>query len=195
MPTDARGVALIDILCSVAIVAILAAMSVPNLAGSLERERTLVGAQRLAGAMQRARLEALRRSASVALQIDISGIRTRFRMFVDGNGNGVLQRDIDAGVDTPIGGVEWLDQHARDVALRINQAVPDIGGGPGLKPGDDPLRIGRTSFVTFGPLGGSTSGTLYVSALQGPQMAIRLYGATGRTRVLIFNRGASRWEP
>jgi type II secretory pathway pseudopilin PulG len=195
MPTSARGAALIDVLCSVAVVAILAAVSVPNVAGSLERERTLVGAQVLAGSMQRARFEALRRSAAVALQIDVSGSRTCFRLFVDGNGDGVLQRDIQAGTDVAIGGVEWLDQHAGGVALRINQPVPDIGGGPALKPGDDPVRIGRTSLVAFSPLGSSTSGTLYIAAPQGPQMAVRLYGATGRTRVLSFNSASKRWDP
>jgi hypothetical protein len=181
-------------MCSLAVAGILAAVAVPIVAGSLDRERATVGAHVLAGYTQRARLEALRRAAVVALQIDVSGERTCFRLFVDGNGNGVLQRDIDSGTDTPIGGVEWLDQHARGVALRINQTLPDIGGGPPLNPGDNPLRIGRTSLVAFSPLGSSTSGTLYLAAPQGPQMAIRLYGATGRTRVLTFNRADNRWH-
>lgn len=192
--TDARGVALVDVMCSLAVAGILAAVAVPIVAGSLDRERAMVGAHVLAGYTQRARLEALRRAAVVALQIDVSGGRTCFRLFVDGNGNGVLQRDIDSGTDPAIGGVEWLDQHARGVALRINQTVPDIGGGPPLKPGDNPLRIGRTSIVAFSPLGSSTSGTLYLAAPQGPQVAIRLYGATGRTRVLTFNRTDYRWH-
>jgi hypothetical protein len=195
VPTSARGVALPDVLCSVAVVAILAAVSVPNVAGSLERERTVVGAQVLAGYAQRARFEALRRGAVVALQVDQSAGRTRVSVFVDGNGNGVLQRDIDTRVDPPIGGAEWLDQHAHGVSLRINQPVPDIGGGPPLQPGDDPIRIGRTSLVAFSPLGSSTSGTLYIAAPQGPQMALRLYGVTGRTRLLTFNSVSRRWEP
>jgi type II secretory pathway pseudopilin PulG len=195
VPTNARGVALTDVLCSVAVVGILAAVSVPNIGGSLERERTMVGAQMLAGLAQRARFEALRRGAVVALQVEQSGERTRVSMFVDGNGNGVLQRDIDSKADPAIGGVEWLDQHAHGVSLRINQPVPDIGGGPSLSPGDDPVRIGRTSLVVFSPLGSSTSGTLYVAASQGPQMALRFYGATGRTRLLTFNSVSKHWEP
>jgi type II secretory pathway pseudopilin PulG len=194
VPTDARGVALIDTICSLAVVGILAAIAVPIVAGSLERERATVGARVLAGYAQRARFEALRRAAVVALQIDTSGGRTRFTLHVDGNGNGVLQRDIDSGTDAAISGVEWLDQHARGVALRINQPIPDIGGGLPLKPGDNPLRIGRTTLLSFSPLGSSTSGTLYVSAPQGPQLAIRVYGATGRTRLLTFDTISQRWN-
>jgi type II secretory pathway pseudopilin PulG len=192
--TDARGFALIDIICSLAVVGILAAIAVPIVAGSLERERATVGARVLGGYAERARFEALRRTAVVALQFDTSGDRTSFRLFVDGNGNGVLQRDIDSGTDAAIGGVEWLDQHARGVALRINQPIPDIGGGPPLKPGDDPLRIGRTTLLSFSPLGTSTGGTLYVSSPQGPQLAIRVYGATGRIRLLIFDSTSQRWN-
>ncbi|MGH9386373.1 MAG: pilus assembly FimT family protein [Vicinamibacterales bacterium] len=193
--TSAHGVALIDVICSLALVAILTAVAVPMVAGSLERERTLVAAQVLAEYTQRARFEALRRAAVVALKIDLAGGRTSFTLFVDGNGNGVLQRDIDRATDLPITGVQWLDQHARGVSLRINQAVPDISGGPWLNPGDDPLRIGRTSLLSFSPLGSSTGGTLYVAAPQGPQMAIRLYGATGRTRLLSFNPSTQQWQP
>lgn len=131
----------------------------------------------------------------MALQIDVSGDRTTVTLFADGNGNGVLQRDISAGIDFAIGGVERLDQHARGVSLRINQPVLDVGGGSRLTPGDDPLRIGRTSLLTFSPIGSSTSGTLYVAAWRGPQMAIRLFGATGRSRLLTFNASTQRWDP
>ena len=64
-----------------------------------------------------------------------------------------------------------------------------------LEPGSDPLRIGRTALVTFSPLGSSSSGTLYVAAHRGPQMAIRLYGASGRVRVLMFDTRSGQWRP
>ena len=67
MPTDARGVALIDTICSLAIIGILAAIAVPIVAGSLERERATVGARVLAGYAQRARFEALRRAWAPAI--------------------------------------------------------------------------------------------------------------------------------
>jgi hypothetical protein len=67
--------------------------------------------------------------------------------------------------------------------LRINKEIVDVSGSPVLAPGDDPLRIGNTSMLTFSPLGSATSGTLYVAGLiRGPQMAIRVFGATGRVR-------------
>jgi hypothetical protein len=145
--------------------------------------------------VQRARLESLKRATAVAVRLEMLDGRTAVQLFADGNGNGVLQNDIDRQADPALTNVEWLDSHARGVSLRINQPIADVAGVSELATGDDPLRIGNTSLVSFSPLGSSTSGTLYVSAHRGPQMAIRIYGATGRVRVLAFDAQARRWRP
>jgi len=173
----------------------MTAIAVPVVGGTLDRERTIVGAQYLAGQLQRARLDALRRARSVAVRVEVIGDRTQFQLFADGNGNGVLQRDIDRGLDPPLTPRQWLDDQARDITLRINQAITDVAGAATIAAGGDPLRIGNTALVTFSPLGSATSGTLYVSARRGPQLAIRVFGATGRVRVLIFDAQARRWRP
>jgi hypothetical protein len=193
--TEARGAALIDIIVATALGVLMAAIAVPVIGGTLDRERTIIGAQYLAGQLQRARLESLKRARSVAVRIELAGDRTQLRLFADGNGNGVLQRDIDRGIDTPLAPPEWLDDQARDISLRINQDITDVSGSTALEPGDDPLRIGNTSLLTFTPVGSATSGTLYVSAQRGPQMAIRVFGATGRVRVLMFDARTRQWHP
>jgi hypothetical protein len=192
---DARGLALVDIVCGVAITLVMAAIAVPVVGATLDRERTIVGTNWLAGQAQRAKAEAVRQGRTVAIKLALAGGRTRVQLFADGNGNGVLQKDIDRGLDPPITVAEWLDDHARQVSLGLNQDVPDPSGTELLSRGGDPLRIGPTTLVAFSPTGTSTSGTLYVSAATGPQMAIRLYGATSRVRVLMFLPHVGRWQP
>ena len=51
----------------------MAAIAVPVIGGTLDRERTIVGAQYLAGQLQRARLESLKRARSVAVRLEIVG--------------------------------------------------------------------------------------------------------------------------
>lgn len=195
MVTSARGMALVDVLAATGLSLVMAGMAVPVVGGTLERERTLVGAHYLAAAVQRARLEALKRSAVVAVRLQELDGRTSVQLFADGNGNGVLQRDIDRHFDPALTMAEWLDEHASGVSLQINQTIADVGGGGELAPGDDPVRMGNSSLVSFSPLGSATSGTLYVAARRGPQMAIRVYGATGRVRVLTFDAQARQWRP
>ena len=189
------GYALIDIVFAASLSVAMAAIAVPVVGGTLERERIIIGAQYLAGELQRARLDALKRARSVAVRIAIAGDRTALSLYADGNGNGVLQKDIDKGIDLPLTPPSWLDDQAPDIALRINQPITDVGGSITLQPGDDPLRIGNTSLLTFNPVGSSTSGTLYVAAHRGPQMAIRVFGATGRVRVLMFDARTRQWHP
>jgi len=192
---ETRGAAFIDIVVAIALCVLMASIAVPVIGGTLDRERTIIGAQYLAGQLQRARLDSLKQARSVAVRVQLIGDRTQLRLFADGNGNGVRQSDIDHGIDLPLTPAEWLDDQARNVSLRINQDITDAGGSGNLAPGDDPVRIGHTSILTFSPLGSATSGTLYVAAPGGPQMAIRVFGATGRVRVLMFDAQTQQWRP
>ncbi len=193
--TNSRGAALIDIIVAASLGVVMTAIAVPVIGGTLERERTIVGAQYLAGQLQRARLDSLKRARSVAVRLEVVGDRTQLQLFADGNGNGVLQRDIDRGIDPPLTPLAWLDDQARDISLRVNQSIMDVAGSATIDPGADPLRIGNTALLTFSPLGSATSGTLYVAAQRGPQMAIRVFGATGRVRVLTFDSQTRQWHP
>jgi len=191
---DPRGYTLIETVVTASLCTVMGAMALPMIGRTLDRERTIIGAQFLAGQLQRARLESLRRARSVAVRLELVGGRASVQLFVDGDGDGVLQRDVDLGVDPSLTALEFLDDRSRDVSLRINQPVTDAGGSGELSPGDDPLRIGATALLSFSPLGGATAGTLYVAARRGPQMAIRVFGGTGRVRILTFDAQARQWR-
>lgn len=190
-----RGLALVDVIAATALATIVTATAIPAVAGALDRDRAEVGAQYLRAQITRAQLEALRRGTCVALRWSMDGAESRWQVFADGNGNGVSERDIASGIDPAIGPEDSLSRHAPGVDLRINQPVPDIGGSGTLDAGSDPLRIGRTSLLSFSPTGSATSGTLYVAAARGPQLALRVMGATGRLRLLRLDAGAGGWHP
>ena len=191
---DDRGYTLIDAVCAAAVCTIMGAIVVPVIGGTLDRERTIIATQFVAGQLQRARLEALKRARMVAVHLVIAGERTSLQLFVDGDGDGVRQHDIDQGIDPPLAPQEFVDDRSRGMSLRINQSVVDIGGAGELAAGDDPLRIGNTALLAFSPLGSSTSGTLYIAGHRGPQMAIRVFGGTGRVRVMTFDAQTRQWR-
>jgi hypothetical protein len=144
--------------------------------------------------VQRLRLEALKRNTSVALRFD-PVIVGEMRGYVDGDADGVLQRDIDAGIDLPLAPTARLEDRFAGVRLQIASAVPDPDGGGGtLAAGSDPVRIGSSNFVTLSPAGSMTSGTIYLSSPGGPQMCVRFVGATGRLRVLRFDTVTRTWR-
>jgi hypothetical protein len=54
------------------------------------------------------------------------------------------------------------------------------------------VRIGAARILTMSPDGTATSGTLYVQGRRA-QYAVRVLGATGRTRVFKYDTGARTW--
>jgi type II secretion system GspH-like protein len=145
----------------------------------------------LAGRMAAARLEAVKRSACVAIRFVQQADGYWLQSFVDGNRNGVLTRDITNGIDPPLTANERLDYHFSGVEFGIQPNV--IGIDPGPFNASDPIQIGSSTLLSFSPTGSSTSGTLFIRGLRGHQFAVRILGATGRTRIFEFNFERHLW--
>ena len=120
--------------------------------------------------MALARSHAVAQSRNVAIRFNWDGRDASIQMFADGNGNGVRASDIVSGVDLPLSSVVTLSSLFTGVVV----GAPD---------GSNPVRLGGSNLLSFTPLGTATAGTVYVRGT-GLQLAIRIFGATGRTRVV-----------
>jgi hypothetical protein len=139
-------------------------------------------------------MEAVTRSADVAVRFAASATGYSFAVYVDGNRNGVLASDIDNGVDWRLGPVESLPENFGSVDFGTMPGLPAIDSG-GTPPGSNPIRLGSSGSATFVPLGTSSTGTLYVRGYGNQQLAIRIYGETGKTRILKFDVRSRQWNP
>ena len=72
--------------------------------------------------------------------------------------------------------------------------LPSVEPG-GEPPGVDPVKLGAANILTFTPAGTSSSGSLYILGRKGTQYVIRIFGASGKTRVLKFDRRVRHWKP
>jgi prepilin-type N-terminal cleavage/methylation domain-containing protein len=188
-----QGYSLLEVLMAIAVSVIVCGAAVPLAHGSVDRTRTAGAARYVAGRLAAARFEAVKRSAHVAVRFVDAGDGYLMRTYVDGNGNGVLTRDIARALDTPITLEERLDAQFSNVTFGI---LPDVTS---LDPGepfnaDDPIQIGASTLLSFSPTGACTSGTLFIRGLRGTQFAVRVLGATARTRVFEFNFGDKTWR-
>ena len=190
---DQRGAALIDVVISAGLVAVLSGIAIPAWVATRQSGATRASARFVAARLQQARVEALKRNVSVALRFDPEDL-DRFAIFADGDDDGVLESDVTSGIDRRIVPEQRLSDFTGQVSLRIWQDVPEPETGTVLTAGSDPLRIGSSNFVSFSPMGSSTSGTLYLASPSGPQTAVRILGATGRMRVLRFNPARRQWD-
>ncbi|HKY21483.1 MAG TPA: prepilin-type N-terminal cleavage/methylation domain-containing protein [Vicinamibacterales bacterium] len=188
-----RGFSLLEVLAAISILVIVAGAAVPLAHNSVERSRAAAAASYVSGRAAKARFEAVKRSAFVAIRFVENADGYWFRTYVDGNGNGVLARDINSGVDRPITSAEQLDHHFPGVTFGIESNVPSLDS-PQILNTRDPIQIGNSTLLSFNPNGCSSSGTLFIRGQRASQFAVRVLGATGRTRVFQFSFDDRTWR-
>lgn len=186
----AGGFTLIELLLAIALAIVLAGMALPLTASAIDELRTAAAARYLAARIMQGRMDAIRRSTAVALRFELSDPDYAFVPYADGNGNGVRTADIRRGADPPVGSPQQLGHNFPGVRFGLMADLPDVDGGP--SGGTDGVRIGAARLLTLSPNGTATSGTLYVQGRRA-QYAVRVLGATGRTRVLKYDTGAGTW--
>jgi hypothetical protein len=158
-------------------------VAIPQVQAASNRTMTWSAARYLAARMATARTQAIMRSATVALRFIRRADGVSYRMFADGNRDGVRAADIAVSIDYPLGGSTRL----ADMFPRVDIAVTSEAGST------DPVRVGTSDLLSFTAIGTATPGSIYVRGRDGLQLAIRIFGPTGRTRIQRFDSRTARW--
>jgi Tfp pilus assembly protein FimT len=187
------GAVLVDLVAACGVMAVVAAVTLPAIQVSREREEPRMAARFVAQRLQALRLQALRRNRMVAMRFDPDDLG-RIGTYVDGDGDGVLERDIEIGTDLTLEAEAHLADYFSGTSFRVRSTVPSPDTTAIVAEGSDPIRIGSSNLLSFSPLGSATSGTIYLAAGAGPQMCVRVLGATGRIRVLWFDSASVTWR-
>ena len=177
----------------VALLALTGAIALPSILGGLDDARAVAAARYLAALARLTRVQAATRSTHVGLRFEREGGTYRYAVYVDGNGNGLRSRNVRRGIDEPITSVERIGDRFPGVAFGVAEGVARISDGRAMRAGTDPVRLGSAHTLTFSPLGTATSGTIFLRSRTGRQYAVRVLGATGRTRVLEFRHETGSW--
>lgn len=191
------GYTLIEMLVVLALIAITATLGFPLLQGALATRRVELAAAEVAGTLRLARTFAARHSTNVAVRFEprAAGGAT-FSLVRDGDGDGVLSADIASGVDPLV----IRSRPLADIGGRIRFGFP-----PGIVPRDpadhshrldrldDPIRFNRSNLASFDPLGASTPGSVYITDGVDRLAVVRVYGRTGKVKVLLYDSEREVW--
>ena len=192
-----RGFTLIELLAVLAVLAIVLAMGVPPLLDTFAQLRVNLAASEAATQIRLARMTAVRSRAYVALRFERRDGAVWTAVYGDGDGDGVRSRDIERGTDPRL---------RRPVPLRRTGASVRLGFPPGKPPRDpgsprrrlgrldDPIRFNRSDMVSFSPIGASTPGSLYFTDGKSRLAAVRVYGRTGKVKVLVYDAETEEWK-
>jgi hypothetical protein len=185
------GYVFVELLLVCGLLATLAGMAIPELRTAMDDYQTAGAARYLSARLQRTRMEAVKRSSDVALRfVQVNG-GWSYAVYVDGNRNGVRTVDIDRRIDWLLSPAERLSDQFAGVDIGVLSNLPGVDGGP--PPGADPLKLGSSNLLTFSAAGTSSSGSVYIRG-QNAQYVVRVFGETGRTRVLKFLARTRQWN-
>lgn len=197
MKRSQRGFQLLELVIVLALFILLATLTAPPLLRISSELRLRLAAQEVSSAMGLARALAVRHCANVALKFRPRpfGAAT-WSLYRDGDGDGVLNRDIDTGVDPILTRPRRLEQIGNRVRFGFppGRRVRDPGDpGVWLK-GDDAIRFNTSDLASFSPLGGSTPGTVYLTDGRSQLAAVRVTGRTGKVKVIVYDFAAEVWK-
>ena len=184
------GTSLAELLIVLALASTLVAFAVPTAGATIDAGRISQAANVMAARFRLARLEAVSQSRSIGLVFDQVGSRWTFRVCRDGNANGVRRAEIASGTDACVDGPFDLEALFPGVQVAVDATLRGPGGEP---PSPDPVRFGSSDLASFSALGSCTAGTLFLRSPMGAQYAVRVAGATGRTRVLRYAPSTRSW--
>jgi prepilin-type N-terminal cleavage/methylation domain-containing protein len=198
MTTRERGFTLAELLLCLAILSLLLAAGVPPLIRCATALRLHLAADEVVAALRGSRSLAIRLGANVAVKFrpQADGFAT-WAVYRDGDGDGVLSRDITSGVDPQVVPPRRLEQLGRRMHFGFPQGrTARDPGDPShlLHPDDDPIRFNSSDMASFGPLGTSTPGSLYLTDGQSDLVAVRVFGRTGKVKVIVYDFEQQIWR-
>jgi type II secretory pathway pseudopilin PulG len=198
MKRSERGFQLVELLVVLALIFIMACMNVPSILRISGQWRLRLAAEEVVAAMRLARAHALRQCANVAVKFRprADGHAT-YSLYRDSDGDGVLNRDIDRGVDPLIAPPRRLEQIGSQVRFGFppgRLARDPASPRKWLRNGDDPIRFNNSNLASFGPLGTATPGTVFLTDGQSGLAAVRVTGRTGRVKVVVYDFREEVWK-
>ncbi len=198
MRRSEKGFQLLELVVCLWILSVFLTLVAPPLFRLSAETRLRLAAEEIVAALQRARWLAARRGMNVAVRFRYNpGGAATYAIYRDGNGDGVLNRDIEAGADPEVAPPRRLDQIGRRVGIGLPPGKPVRDPSEPrvlLRQGDDPIRFNRSDLASFGPLGTSTPGSVFVTDGQGGVAAVRVYSRTGKVKVIVYDFQKEVWE-
>lgn len=189
-----HGHTLLELLIALAIIGLLACITMPAFANYRRRNSVIAAARELEATLRFVRSRAITRSAHTGIKFTGGGSRWSFAVYDDGDGDGIRNDDIRKGIDLLVGRPQPLmpQLHVARIGL-LPYAIKDPDGDP-LPPTKAPVAFNNSTICSFSPLGSGTPGSIYVTDDAGELYCLRVLGSSGRVRVMHYAASRRVWE-
>ncbi|MEA2336542.1 MAG: hypothetical protein QOE82_549 [Thermoanaerobaculia bacterium] len=188
------GIALIDLVVATTIVGVIVLCAVPAFAAYRRQSSVLAAAHEMRTLLRQIRSRAIAHGAYTGVKFVNTGKNWTYTLYDDGNANGIYNGDITKGIDKRYFGPAIVMPSFRTASISLLPKTIRDPDGVKLAPGDPALQFGNSTICSFSEQGGGTPGTIYISDGVDNLYCVRVFGATGRVRMLRYDSGKSKWE-
>jgi len=189
-----NGITLIELIVVVAIIGIIALCAIPAFANYRRQASVIAAGNEMRSLLREVRSRAIARGRYSGVKFVKSGKNWTYTLYDDGNGNGIYNADINKGIDRRYFGPAVVMPQFQTAAIALLPKTIRDPDGAKLLPTDPALQFGTSTICSFSPLGSGTPGTIYISDGIDNLYAVRVFGATGKVRMLRYDAGTQKWE-
>jgi len=189
-----QGTTLIELLVVIVIIGILALCAVPAFANYRRQSSVMAAANEMRGMLRAVRSRAIAQGRNAGVKFVKSGNDWTYTLYDDGNGNGIANADITKKIDKRYFGPALVMPSFRTASISLLPKTIKDPDGDKLLPTDNALQFGNSTICSFSDLGSGTAGTIYISDGISNLYCVRVYGASGKVRMLRYDSGKQKWE-
>lgn len=189
-----KGFTLLELLVVIAIIGMTCAVSFPAFQSINGRRAVRAAAGEIRTAFNGARSRAVATSRNCGLKFTLTAGEWMYALYADGDGDGIRNDDIAAGIDRPVSRPRRVLEVSRRATISLPAiAMIDPDGDP-LPPTKSPVQFNKSAICSFSPTGTATPGTIYLTDRAGDAWCVRVLAASAKTRLLRYNWLSKKWE-
>jgi prepilin-type N-terminal cleavage/methylation domain-containing protein len=189
-----HGLTLLEIVIVLAIIGIVVAASAPAFANYRRRASMNAEVAELRTILRGIRSRAIAHGMHAGVKFTRAGDGWVYSLYDDGNDNGIRSADISRGIDRRYAGPSMLMPQFNIASIALLSTTIKDPDGDKLLPTASAVQFGSSTICSFSPTGSGTPGTIYITDGAGQLCAVRVYGASGRVRVLRYDSLNKRWS-
>lgn len=190
------GLTVAEALITFVVLTALVVVALPNLNDARRAAALGSVASKIRGLLFRSRVWAIKEGRSSGVVFERrSDASWRCYVVCDGDDDGILRADIEAGRDPVLGEIFHFEMGGAGLGILKDEYVPDPSGKGRLRGNlEDPVRAGRGDIITFTPRGTATPSSVYLTDYRSRMRVLRIYGSTGRVIALRWKSGWRKWK-